>query len=126
MDHRPEVFLSYARRDGEPLALGLRRRLEREHPDIRLWQDLSDMEGGRGWWAQITAALDVVEVMVLVLTPGAIASPIVRKEWQYARRRGVRIYPVRGSLGPPPDFQSMPLWISKAHCYDLDNEWVKF
>jgi hypothetical protein len=122
----PEVFLSYARRDGRPLVTWLRRRLELEHPDIRLWQDLTDMEGGHSWWAQITEALDAVEIMVLVLTPGAVASPIVRQEWQYARQRGVRIYPVTGTHGPRPDFQAMPRWMSKVHCNDLDTEWDKF
>src|SRR3982751_4214020 len=121
-----EIFLSYARKDGETLARWVRRRLELEHPDLRLWQDLTDMEGGAGWWAQITEALDVVAVMVLVLTPGAVASPIVRQEWQYARQRGVRIYPVIGDLAPRPDFPAMPRWMSKVHCYDLAIEWDKF
>src|SRR3954447_3274646 len=102
MDSRPEVFISYTRLDGEILAARLRERLTREHPDLRLWQDRTEMDGGAGWWAQITAALDVVEFMVLVLTAGAVASPIVRKEWQHARQQGVRIYPVTGTPAPRP------------------------
>jgi hypothetical protein len=39
------------------------------------------MEGGRDWWQQITEALDQVEFMVLVMTPAAMQSPMVRKEW---------------------------------------------
>ena len=66
----PRVFLSYARSDGEQFAAQLRQRLEAEH--IPLWQDRVGMEGGRDWWLQITGALDVVEFMVLVMTPAAM------------------------------------------------------
>ena len=121
---RPRVFISYARSDGEKFAASLRRRLEREQPEITLWQDRTRMEGGKDWWKQITEALDVVQFMLLVMTPGAIRSPIVRKEWQYARQRGVCIYPVIGARDL--DFAGMPRWMSKAHFYDLDKEWETF
>ena len=68
---RPRVFISYARSDGEKFAASLRRRLEREQPEITLWQDRVRMEGGKDWWKQITEALDVVQFMLLVMTPGA-------------------------------------------------------
>jgi hypothetical protein len=42
----PRVFISYARRDGEVFATELRERLEREEPEITLWQDRDRMEGG--------------------------------------------------------------------------------
>ena len=90
----PRVFLSYARTDGEQFAAELRQRLEAEH--IPLWQDRVGMEGGRDWWQQITEALDVVEFMVLVMTPAAMQSETVRKEWRYARQQGVCVYPVKG------------------------------
>ncbi len=79
----PRVFLSYARSDGERFAAQLRHRLEAEH--IPLWQDHVGMEGGRDWWQQITEALDKVGFMVLVMTPSAMGSEMVRKEWRYAR-----------------------------------------
>jgi len=79
----PRVFLSYARSDGEQFATQLRQRLEAEH--IPLWQDRVGMEGGRDWWLQITEALDKVDFMVLVMTPSAMGSEMVRKEWRYAR-----------------------------------------
>jgi WD40 repeat protein len=123
---RPNVFISYARSDGEVFAKDLRQRLEHEAPGIRLWQDRTDMEGGIGWWNQIAEALDVVEVMILVATPTAIKSPVVSKEWRYARQQGVRIYPVKGTSDAELDFPSMPRWMRKSHFYDLDVEWAKF
>ena len=117
----PRVFISYARSDGEPLATELRQRLEAEH--IPLWQDRIGMEGGRDWWQQITEALDKVEFMVLVMTPVAMLSETVHKEWRYARQQGVCVYPVKGV--PDLDFNTLPHWMRNAHFYDLDFEWQK-
>ena len=54
-------------------------------------------------------ALDQVKFMALVLTPAALKSEVVRKEWQYARRKGVCVYPVKGSKDL--DFRAMPRWM---------------
>ncbi|HEY6411634.1 MAG TPA: TIR domain-containing protein, partial [Ktedonobacteraceae bacterium] len=118
----PRVFISYARVDGEPFATDLRQRLLAE--SIPLWQDRVGMEGGRDWWQQITEALDQVEFMVLVMTPAAMQSPIVRNEWRYARQQGVCVYPVKGISDL--DFASLPQWMRSAHFYDLVHEWPKF
>jgi WD40 repeat protein len=118
----PRVFISYARADGEEFARALRLRLEAE--GIPLWQDRIGMEGGRDWWHQITDALDIAEFMVLVMTPAAIQSPIVHKEWRYARQQGVCVYPVKAV--PDLDFGGLPRWMRDVHFYDLDHEWLKF
>ncbi len=49
MIDKPRVFISYRRSDGEAFATQLRKRLEREEPEITLWQDRVRMEGGVGW-----------------------------------------------------------------------------
>ena len=117
----PRVFISYARTDGEPFATQLRQRLEAER--IPLWQDRIGLEGGKDWWLQITEALDKVEFLVLVMTPAAMSSETVRKEWRYARQQGACVYPVKGV--PDLDFASLPHWMRSAHFYDLDHEWQK-
>jgi TIR domain len=116
LDDRAEarVFISYARRDGEMYATNLRR-LEREQPEITIWQDRGRMEGGVGWWKQITAALETVHYLVLVMTPAAIASEESRREWRYARQAGVCVYPVKGVPNAELNFDAMPLWMRKAH-----------
>src|SRR5215831_11367732 len=96
----PRAFLSYARSDGETFAAALRERLERELPDVSLWQDRARMEGGVGWWKQITEALDQVEFLLMIITPGAMASEV--------------------------DFALLPPWMRKVHCYDLEREWPSF
>jgi WD40 repeat protein len=117
----PRVFISYARVDGEPFATKLRQRLEAEH--IPLWQDRVGLEGGKDWWRQITEALEKVEFLVLVMTPAAMNSETVRKEWRYARQQGVCVFPVKGV--PDLDFNSMLHWMRSAHFYDLEYEWPK-
>jgi len=126
MTDKSRVFISYAREDGEEFATALRQRLNREHPEISLWQDRARLEGGIGWWQQITAALDAVEFLVLVMTPAATRSVVARKEWRYARQRGVCVYPVKGVPDHALDYSKLPQWMSRAHFFDLDREWDTF
>ena len=119
----PRVFLSYARKDGEAFATALRCRLTVEEPEITLWQDRAEMEGGVGWWAQIEDALDQVKFLVIVLTPRAITSEVTRQEWRYARQRGVVIYPVKGVPDDQLDYDSLPNWMRKAHFFDI-GQWT--
>lgn len=117
----PRIFISYARKDGEALAHDIRQRLEQE--SIPVWQDRVKMEGGRDWWLQITEALNQVEFMVLVATPAAMRSEVVRKEWRYARQQGVCVYPVIGSANL--NFDELPRWMRNVHFYNLELEWSK-
>ncbi|MCB0210310.1 MAG: TIR domain-containing protein [Anaerolineae bacterium] len=117
----PRVFISYARKDAEYLARDLTNRLEQE--GIPVWQDRVKMEGGRDWWLQIVDALDQVEFMVLIVTPAAMLSDVVKKEWTYARQRGVCVYPVWGAT--PVDFKTLPRWLRDSRFYHLDQEWAR-
>ena len=122
----PRVFISYARKDGEALATELRERLERDEPEITLWQDRARMEGGVGWRKQITDALDRVQFMVLIVTPGSLESDVVQWEWRYARQQGVCVYPVNAAPDKRLDFRTMPRWMSGVHFFNLDQEWQTF
>src|SRR3954452_25126461 len=115
----PRVFLSYARKDGEAFATALRRRLAAEEPEITLWQDRAELEGGVGWWTQIEAALDQVKFLVIVMTPHAMASEMTRREWRYARQQGVIVYPVKGVPDDQLDYAAIPPWMRKAHFFDV-------
>ena len=95
MPQTPRVFISYARKDGEAFAADLVRLIE--EADIPVWRDRDGMRGGKGWWNQIEQVIGEVEFMVVVMTPGAVASDVVRKEWDAARRGGVCIFPVIAS-----------------------------
>jgi hypothetical protein len=117
------AFLSYAHTDGEKRAEEIRDRFAREAPDIAIKQDRLVLEGGVSWWKQVTDAIDAVESLALLVTPGALASGNVEKEWRYARQQGVCVYPVEGVPDAKLPFDKMPHWMSNAHFYDLDKEW---
>src|SRR4051795_7532205 len=111
----PRVFLSYARADGEVRAAEIRERLAREGSDIVIQQDRLLLEGGVGWWKQITDAIDSVEFLMLLMTPAAMESPVVRKEWRFARQQGVCVYPIKGAPESELRFADLPRWMRKSH-----------
>jgi TIR domain/NB-ARC domain len=124
---KPRVFISYARKDGEKFATRLWKRLQKEQKEIGLlWQDRAEMEGGVGWWNQIEEALDQVKFLVIIMTPTAMQSEMTRKEWRYARQRGVNVYPVKGCPEAELEYASLPNWMRKAHFFDTQREWGTF
>ena len=119
---KPRVLLSYARSDGEDFATQLRKDLEKE--GISLWSDPVNIEEGRERWSQVITALDNVEFVVVAITPEALRSPFIKKEWRNARQRGLCVYPVIAH--PNLDLPSLPRWMRDVHWYQLDLEWQKF
>src|SRR5262249_25664096 len=110
------IFISYSRKDGGEFAAPLRNRLQKEN--LSVWQDLIALEGGRDWWSQIEDTLKskALQHFVLVITPAALASPVVRREIRLARQEGKTVCPVKGPrLG---DLSRLPHWL--GHVYDLD------
>jgi hypothetical protein len=63
-------------RRGSEIAADLRRRLTAE--GFALWQDLPDMHGGKDWRHQITSGIDQIEFLLLLMTPNALRSKLVR------------------------------------------------
>ncbi|MBE9140319.1 toll/interleukin-1 receptor domain-containing protein [Nodosilinea sp. LEGE 07088] len=78
----PTIFLSHARKDGQVSATRLRAELERA--GFQVWRDIEDMQGGQAWKDQLRAALRAVDVVVVLLTPAAVASKNVEWEWENA------------------------------------------
>jgi tetratricopeptide (TPR) repeat protein len=117
-----QALISYARADGEPLARGLHERLTAN--GISVWFDRSNLQGGRDWWLQICAAIDQVRFLIWIMTPAALQSEVVRREWRYARSQGVTVLPVAAS--PGLDIQALPRWMSTLHFHDLAHEWEQF
>ena len=119
------IFISYARSDGEDFAKDLRQKLVDIFGEEAIWRDRDRLEGGKGWWQQIEEALETVDFMILIASPAAMESKIVRKEWRHARQQGVCVYPVKVPE-LPIDFATLPRWMSDAHFYTLDAEWENF
>ena len=110
------VFVSYSRQDGATFAAELRNKLLKE--DLSVWQDLVALEGGRDWWSQIEDAIrsKPLQHFVFVVTPAALASPVVRREIRLARQEGKTVSPVKGpGLG---ELSKLPRWLGQV--FDLD------
>src|SRR6516225_6178640 len=110
------VFVSYSRQDGAAFAAELRHRLLTE--DLSVWQDLVALEGGRDWWSQIeeTIRFKALQHFVLVVTPAALASPVVRREIRLARQEGKTVSPVKGP--GVSELGNLPRWLGQI--FDLD------
>src|ERR1700722_4212361 len=112
----PRIFISYSRKDGAAFAAKLRKNLVAQ--DLSVWQDIIALEGGTDWWSQIEDALKskVLQHFVLVVTPAALASPVVRREIRLARQEGKTVSPLKGpGLG---DLGKVPRWFGNV--YELD------
>src|SRR5208337_4677289 len=110
------VFVSYSRKDGAAFAAGLCEKLREQN--LSVWRDLVALEGGRDWWSQIEEAIrsKALQHFVLVVTPAALASPVVRREIRLARQEGKTVSPVKGpGLG---ELGNLPRWLGQV--FDLD------
>ena len=106
------IFISYSTTDGKPCADALRDELEKL--GLSIWQDLVALKGGSDWWSQIETALKskALEHFILIVTPGALASAVVRREIRFARQEGKTISPVLG-LGVFADLHALPRWLGQ-------------
>ena len=93
-------------------------RTELEATKHSVWQDIIALEGGRDWWSQIENALKskALQHFVLIVTPGSLASPVVRREIRLARQEGKTVSPVRGP--GLANLADAPRWLGQV--YDLD------
>jgi hypothetical protein len=73
-----------------------------------------DMIGGQDWWAQIEQRIAQAGAAVLVVTPAALKSPVVRREWLHARRVGTPCLPVTDD---PNIFTTAPRWLRSVDVF---------
>lgn len=144
-DRLPSVFISFVGEDGGRIAKELRERLAQQR--VALWPDLSEVKIKGDVWQEITGVLDQVKALVLIMTPEAMRSELVRKEWRYARQQGVSVYLVAknahafadasGASKTVPSYNAngtttlsgaddstiRPRWLRSENYYDADTEW---
>ena len=86
-----QVFISYSRKDlsfVEQLAQDLKR------AGLEVWYDLSRLEIGERWSAEITNAIRNSDYVVAVLSPDSVESQWVEREILYAGNLKKRIVPI--------------------------------
>ena len=87
-----DVFISYARRDGTPLAQKLARGL-REAGLLVFW-DQDSIPAGANWEQTLDDALEKAEHIIVILTPHSVASEEVAAEWRPMLSKGKSIIPI--------------------------------
>jgi hypothetical protein len=125
LERPPSLFIYYAHSDAATFVEELRERLEREYPEIVILGDFQ-LEVSANLQKQVINYLDVVQAMVVVVSSAALQSQFLRKQWRYARQRGVCIYPI---IAPDQkiDFASLPNWMRKPlPPYNYSRDWQSF
>ena len=89
----PTLFISY-KRDDKVAVLKITDRLRKDFY-FSIWIDVVSIPGGEDWRAEIRKGIDKADVVLLMLTPDACASPQVKEEVDYAKSVGRRILPLQ-------------------------------
>ena len=87
-----KLFISYSRIDSSAantLYADLQAR------GFEPWMDTQRLEGGDNFTRYIQAAINASDVLLLLLTPSAVASQWVELEYTYAKNQGKRIIPLK-------------------------------
>ncbi len=98
-----KIFISYSSRD-RPDALRLKEIVEADGHDV--WMDLFDIRPSARLANELEQGVSRADVLCLLLSPSAVASPWVREELQYAlaaEEKGLRVMPVILRAAPIPD-----------------------
>ena len=88
----PQVFISYSRKDSafiDQLVADL------QSAGLTVWYDLSGLDGGTQWETEIQVAIEQSQFFLAVLSPNALESKWVVREFLYAEKRGIKIIPVQ-------------------------------
>ncbi len=93
------IFISYSRRD---IAFVRKLAGDLEKAGYDVWWDLSDLRGGDDWVSVIPSAIETCQFFLVVLSPHAIESEWVRKEYTQALSTRKRIVPVMLSQSRVP------------------------
>jgi len=110
------IFISYARSDGRGFAEAFEQRIVAE-AGIKSWRDLASIEGGEDILPQVLRAIEDAKHLVLILTPRALASEWMKREWTHARMVGRKVSPVLADPSLKPD--DLPGWIRRTDVYDI-------
>lgn len=87
-----DVIISYSRTDSDFVD---RLEADLKAHNLTVWVDRRKLEGGQVWDTEIRNAIDQCRILLMVISPAALDSPWVTKEYQYALKRHKEVIPVR-------------------------------
>jgi WD40 repeat protein len=95
--HKTNIFVSYSRKDSAFIDV-LVTALSARGYDVRI--DRSDITKGEEWWKRIVDLIVSSTLVVFVISPDSIVSPVCTDEVQLTQRLGKRIVPLLWRNGP--------------------------
>lgn len=114
---RPDVFVSYSRRDKAFVESTLFPALVGREKDV--WIDLEDIPPASDWRERVLSGVAAANAMVFVLSPDSLASPVCAEELARAVALNKRIIPV---LRRDADGVVLPEALSRANWVYLRDE----
>ena len=75
---------------------------------MNVWIDMTDIHEDEDWYAAVHNALDYCGLMLVVLTPAALADTDLHNEWRYFIDSGKLVLPL---LREKCDYQSQDFWM---------------
>ena len=103
-----DVFLSYHSGDGQ--WVGQRKdRLASE--GVKVWLDSEQIRPGDRYPGALAAAIDQVGTVVVILSPGSVASPWVEEEFNLALAKRRRVIAALIEDAEPPGFLQGRTWV---------------
>src|SRR5512147_2448147 len=110
-----QVFICYARADKEFAAHLVEDLADYE---IKLWMDVRSIPHGANWDLEVQKGLDSSDMMLVLLSPPAVASQNVADEWSYFIEKGKPIVPL---LIAPCD---VPFRLSRRQHVDFTGDYA--
>ena len=86
-----KAFISYSRKD-KTIAVKLHEDLE--FRGLQTWLDLQDIPAGSQWSTEIEQAIVECPLFLLLLSPHAVVSEYVEKEYQFALEQQKTLLPI--------------------------------
>lgn len=113
-----DVVISYSSSDSK-FVDRLESDLKGHH--LTTWVDRRKLVGGQVWDAEIRSAIDRCRILLVVISPKALASPWVAQEYQYALKHHKEVIPVRyyPTERLPPELQRLH-WVDFLLTMDFE------
>ncbi|MBZ0306115.1 MAG: TIR domain-containing protein, partial [Anaerolineae bacterium] len=119
MSENNRVLILYAKSDGQAAALGIKRRLHRDLPQIEV--QLEDIPAHPGWWHELAQAIYTVDFILVVLTPDAPHDALLRAKWRHAQQTGKCVLPI--VTAADLELAHLPSWKRTRPFYELALDW---
>ncbi|HEY7127412.1 MAG TPA: TIR domain-containing protein [Ktedonobacterales bacterium] len=109
------LFISYSRTDSEFVD---RLEADLKARNFQPWVDRRKLEGGQDWSAELEKAIERCQLLVVVLSPEAMASKYVRREYRYADSQNKPIIPLNWRTTKVPFELNDIQWVNFEGNYD--------